>query len=198
MIVDLPYHSYRRLYIAYTHCFQRYIILLPLLIVWQHHSTSNMVMCLHRCSSFSRSHAFTLFFTGYFLYIVAICENDDKALFFGDGYFSGPVVLAFLAQLFQSNILIVGTRAVYVCGQLVYTVGMIALASTNHVVVVFLGSITTGFMYTTLFTLPYILVSRYHSNTEVILFFAPGERTSKFKKLFRMHSLDNTNSLINV
>lgn len=55
----------------------------------------------------------------------------------------------------------------YVCGQLTYTVGMIALASTRNVYIAFIASATTGVMYATLFTLPYILVARYHFHKEV-------------------------------
>jgi len=56
---------------------------------------------------------------------------------------------------------------VYVCGQLVYTVGMMSLAATSNLVVSFIASLTTGVMYSTLFTMPYILVAKYHSDPEV-------------------------------
>ena len=48
-----------------------------------------------------------------------------------------------------------------------YSLGMTILASTGHVITAFIGSLTAGFMYATLFTLPYILVARYHMDTEV-------------------------------
>ncbi|XP_067936836.1 solute carrier family 45 member 4-like [Watersipora subatra] len=61
-----------------------------------------------------------------------------------------------------------GTKMVYVLGQLVYSVGMAILAVTGHIVAAFISSLSAGFMYATLFTLPYLLIARYHSNTEFL------------------------------
>jgi len=58
-------------------------------------------------------------------------------------------------------------RPVYVWGQLVYTVGMFALAVTRHPSAVILLSPTAGIMYATLFTMPYLLVAHYHTSGEV-------------------------------
>ncbi|XP_023931348.1 proton-associated sugar transporter A-like [Lingula anatina] len=55
------------------------------------------------------------------------------------------------------------TKPVYICGQLVYTVGMILMAATKSKVAVILLSPTAGIMYATLFTLPYMLIANYHS-----------------------------------
>ena len=53
-------------------------------------------------------------------------------------------------------------KAVYVGGQLVYSIGMVfmALIGSKWAVVVF--SLSAGVMYATLFTMPYLLVAHYH------------------------------------
>ena len=54
-------------------------------------------------------------------------------------------------------------RRTYICGQLVYSVGMVFMAITRHPVGVIFFSWTAGIMYATLFTMPYLLVARYHA-----------------------------------
>ncbi|XP_046405853.1 proton-associated sugar transporter A isoform X2 [Ischnura elegans] len=55
-------------------------------------------------------------------------------------------------------------RAVYVGGQLVYCSGMIMMAICRHPVAVLLFSWSAGVMYSTLFTMPYLLVAHYHAS----------------------------------
>jgi len=58
-----------------------------------------------------------------------------------------------------------------VFSQLLYAAGMICLAVTKSIVVVPLTAITAGITYSSLFTIPFILVARYHSketNTELL------------------------------
>ena len=50
----------------------------------------------------------------------------------------------------------------YIGGQLVYCVGMIFMALTQSKWGVILFSWAAGVMYSTLFTMPYLLVARYH------------------------------------
>ncbi|XP_063229088.1 proton-associated sugar transporter A [Bacillus rossius redtenbacheri] len=54
-------------------------------------------------------------------------------------------------------------RRVYVGGLLFYSAGMTLMALVRHRVGVILFSWTAGVMYSTLFTMPYLLVARYHS-----------------------------------
>lgn len=72
-------------------------------------------------------------------------------------------------MLHNCTAIFLGTRPVYVCGQLIYSLGMVVLAATSNIIAVFVASLTAGFMYATLFTLPYILVARYHFDVEVRL-----------------------------
>merc|ERR1719511_176122 len=53
-------------------------------------------------------------------------------------------------------------KPVYVGGQLVYCVGMIFMALTRSKWGVLLFSWAAGVMYSTLFTMPYLLVAHYH------------------------------------
>ncbi|XP_044258362.1 proton-associated sugar transporter A [Tribolium madens] len=56
-----------------------------------------------------------------------------------------------------------GARKVYVGGLLVYSSGMFLMALTKHKVGVIIFSWTAGVMYSTLFTMPYLLVAHYHA-----------------------------------
>ncbi|XP_071444892.1 proton-associated sugar transporter A [Hetaerina americana] len=55
-------------------------------------------------------------------------------------------------------------RAVYVGGQLVYCGGMVMMAIFRHPAAVLLFSWSAGVMYSTLFTMPYLLVAHYHAS----------------------------------
>ncbi|KAK4881231.1 hypothetical protein RN001_004550 [Aquatica leii] len=55
-------------------------------------------------------------------------------------------------------------RNVYVGGLLFYSSGMLLMAITKHKVGVIVFSWTAGVMYSTLFTMPYLLVAHYHAN----------------------------------
>ena len=55
-------------------------------------------------------------------------------------------------------------RPVYVYGQLVYSVGMVFMAALRHPAAVIIFSCCAGVMYSTLFTMPYLLVAHYHES----------------------------------
>lgn len=54
-------------------------------------------------------------------------------------------------------------KRIYISGLLVYAIGMFLMAITKHKIGVVLFSWTAGVMYSTLFTMPYLLVAHYHS-----------------------------------
>ncbi|KAF2889054.1 hypothetical protein ILUMI_17119 [Ignelater luminosus] len=54
-------------------------------------------------------------------------------------------------------------KPVYVGGLLVYSLGMLFMAITKHKIGVIVFSWTAGVMYSTLFTMPYLLVAHYHA-----------------------------------
>ncbi|XP_071945155.1 membrane-associated transporter protein-like [Antedon mediterranea] len=57
-----------------------------------------------------------------------------------------------------------GAKPVYICNQLIYTFGMVLMGLLRTKWMTFLASITTGAMYSTLFTMPFIILADYHSN----------------------------------
>lgn len=58
-------------------------------------------------------------------------------------------------------------KPVYIGGQLVYTVGMILMAITRSKWGVLVFSWSAGVMYSTLFTMPYLLVAHYHETDTI-------------------------------
>ncbi|XP_033730466.1 proton-associated sugar transporter A-like [Pecten maximus] len=57
-------------------------------------------------------------------------------------------------------------KKIYIGGQLVYTCGMIIMAITRHRIAAVLLSPSAGIMYATLFTMPYLLLANYHTNSQ--------------------------------
>lgn len=58
-------------------------------------------------------------------------------------------------------------KTVYVGGLLFYSLGMFLMAATHHKVGVIVFSWTAGVMYSTLFTMPYLLIAHYHEHNVV-------------------------------
>lgn len=58
---------------------------------------------------------------------------------------------------------------VYIYGLLFYSVGMLLMALTKHPAGVIIFSWTAGVMYSTLFTMPYLLVAHYHASSTFAL-----------------------------
>lgn len=56
-------------------------------------------------------------------------------------------------------------QRVYICGLLFYSTGMMMMALTKHPAGVIIFSWTAGVMYSTLFTMPYLLVAHYHASS---------------------------------
>ncbi|PSN44819.1 hypothetical protein C0J52_17172 [Blattella germanica] len=69
---------------------------------------------------------------------------------------------AFYSLIIERLIKRFRARNVYVCGLLVDGLGMLMLAFTKHHVAVIVFSAAAGIMYSTLFTMPYLLVAHYH------------------------------------
>lgn len=78
----------------------------------------------------------------------------DAAILLTDAYIFFPFLIS-------------GAKRVYIGGQLVYSVGMIIMAAARHPAAVILLSPTAGIMYSTLFTMPYLLIAHYHCMQKV-------------------------------
>jgi len=66
------------------------------------------------------------------------------------------------SQYWNETFCVFRARTVYVGGLLFYSVGMFLMAVTQHSFGVILFSWAAGVMYSTLFTMPYLLVALYH------------------------------------
>ncbi|KAK3105636.1 hypothetical protein FSP39_002399 [Pinctada imbricata] len=74
-------------------------------------------------------------------------------------------------------------KPVYICGQLVYTLGMVVLACTRSRIATIIMSPSAGIMYATLFTMPYLLVAHYHTRTEFTTTHTEEERMENIRGL---------------
>ncbi|GAB1610937.1 solute carrier family 45 member 4-like [Argonauta hians] len=81
---------------------------------------------------------------------------------------------AVYSYLFERLIKKFKARSVYVWGQLVYSFGSAVIAITRNPVMVVLMSPSAGIMYSTLFTMPYLLVAHYHTTGQ---FTEPDQKT---------------------
>lgn len=70
-------------------------------------------------------------------------------------------------------------KKVYVGGLLFYSAGMFLMAALKHKISVIVFSWTAGVMYSTLFTMPYLLVAHYHA-TDIV---SQTKRNSSFSRV---------------
>lgn len=70
---------------------------------------------------------------------------------------------------------VIRAKTVYVGGLLFYCAGMSLMAMTRARMGVIVFSWAAGVMYSTLFTMPYLLVAHYHATGTVILLYMTNE-----------------------
>ncbi|XP_077297213.1 loss of visual transmission [Arctopsyche grandis] len=75
-----------------------------------------------------------------------------------------------------------GAKKMYIGGLLTYSLGMMLMALTKHKAGVIFFSWTAGVMYSTLFTMPYLLVAHYHARG---VFEVTSEGEAKFDSQLR-------------
>ena len=63
--------------------------------------------------------------------------------------------------------LLVGIKRVYIGSQLIYAVGMLLMGYMRHRLAVIILSAAAGILYSTLFTIPYLLIAKYHTLNSV-------------------------------
>ncbi|GAB0090629.1 MFS transporter superfamily [Sergentomyia squamirostris] len=97
-------------------------------------------------------------------------ENDPRRMRYEDGVRFGcwgmamySLSCACYSFIIEKLIKRFGAKRVYIGGILFYSCGMTLMALTKHRIGVILFSWTAGVMYSTLFTMPYLLISHYHS-----------------------------------
>jgi len=84
-----------------------------------------------------------------------------------------------------------GTRKTYLMGMVVFSLSMFVMVIFQNVVMVCIMASLTGFAYATLTTIPFILVTKYHSNKEVcvIIFFNSVKFLINVSILYYMHEI---------
>jgi len=60
-----------------------------------------------------------------------------------------------------------GIKRVYIGSQLIYAIGMLLMGYLRHRIAVIILSAVAGILYSTLFTIPYLLISKYYSSNTV-------------------------------
>lgn len=82
-------------------------------------------------------------------------------------------------------------KPVYVGGQLVYSVGMVFMALSRSKLGVIMFSWSAGIMYSTLFTMPYLVVAHYHETdcVSIISVKARGDCEQPFLDQLTQHIL---------
>lgn len=74
-------------------------------------------------------------------------------------------------KIISKILFIFRAKRVYITGLLIYSIGMFFMAVTKHKIGVILFSWTAGVMYSTLFTMPFLLVAHYHAKGVVSIIF---------------------------
>lgn len=72
-----------------------------------------------------------------------------------------------------------GIKRVYIGSQLIYAIGMLLMGYVKHRIGVIVLSAVAGILYSTLFTIPYLLISKYHTSNTVDF-----KKTKIFKIIF--------------
>lgn len=68
-------------------------------------------------------------------------------------------------DIFPTEIL--GIKRVYIASQLIYAIGMLLMGYFRHRLAVIILSAAAGILYSTLFTIPYLLISQYYAANTV-------------------------------
>ncbi|CAF0792429.1 unnamed protein product [Adineta steineri] len=63
-----------------------------------------------------------------------------------------------------------GIKRVYIGSQLIYAIGMLLMGYLRHRFAVIILSATAGILYSTLFTIPFLLISKYYASNTVCLY----------------------------
>ncbi|KDR22503.1 proton-associated sugar transporter A [Zootermopsis nevadensis] len=138
--------------------------------------SSLRILCVTNLFSWSAHVCYSLYFTDFVA--EAVFKGDPKAAdgtlereLFEEGVRFGcwgmsmySLSCAFYSLIIERLIKKFRARNVYISGLLLDSVGMLMLAVTRHRYAVIVFSASAGVMYSTLFTMPYLLVAHYHAS----------------------------------
>uniref|UniRef100_A0A1B0CZJ7 Proton-associated sugar transporter A n=1 Tax=Phlebotomus papatasi TaxID=29031 RepID=A0A1B0CZJ7_PHLPP len=142
-------------------------------ILWMPYSLR--ILCLTNFFCWSAHVCYSLYFTDFVGEAVfngdpKALENDPKRILYESGVRFGCWGMAMYSLSCACYSLIIekfikrfGAKRTYIGGLLFYCTGMTLMALTKHQIGVILFSWTAGVMYSTLFTMPYLLIAHYHS-----------------------------------
>ncbi|XP_054717275.1 proton-associated sugar transporter A-like [Uloborus diversus] len=139
-----------------------------------HMPNSLRVLCLTNLFSWMSLVCYSLYFTDFVGECVyggdpAAPEDSEIHKLFKDGVQFGcfgmalySISCSFYSYFIEALVEKFGAKRIYTGGHLVYSVGMVLMAVCRHPAAVILLSPTAGVMYSTLFTMPYLLIAHYH------------------------------------
>uniref|UniRef100_A0A1B0CP67 Sucrose transporter n=1 Tax=Lutzomyia longipalpis TaxID=7200 RepID=A0A1B0CP67_LUTLO len=142
-------------------------------IIWMPYSLR--ILCLTNFFCWSAHVCYSLYFTDFVGEAVfngdpKATEDDPKRELYESGVRFGCWGMAMYSLSCSCYSLIIeklikrfGAKRVYIGGLLFYCSGMTMMALTKHRIGVIIFSWTAGVMYSTLFTMPYLLIAHYHS-----------------------------------
>ncbi|GFU08344.1 membrane-associated transporter protein [Nephila pilipes] len=140
-----------------------------------HMPKSLKILCLTNLFCWMSLVCYSLYFTDF----VAECvfggdprapEGSESYLLYKEGVQFGcwgmalySLSCAVYSYFTEALVKKIGAKTTYIGGQMAYSIGMVIMAITRHKIAVILLSPTAGIMYSTLFTMPYLLIAHYHS-----------------------------------
>ncbi|CAF3280182.1 unnamed protein product [Rotaria socialis] len=99
--------------------------------------------------------------------------NDPLRLLYNDGVRFGSwgmSIYSISCSIYSYNIQALndyfGIKRVYIGSQIIYAVGMLLMGCLRHRIGVIVFSAVAGILYSTLFTIPYLLISQYHTSNQ--------------------------------
>ncbi|KAK9880972.1 hypothetical protein WA026_014323 [Henosepilachna vigintioctopunctata] len=137
--------------------------------------TSLLKLCLTNLFCWMAHVSYSLYFTDFvgeavFEGVPTAAENSAERIRYEDGVRFGcwgmamySLSCACYSTVIENFIRKFGAKRVYVIGLLIYSTGMFLMAITKHKIGVIIFSWTAGVLYSTLFTMPFLLVAHYHS-----------------------------------
>ncbi|XP_025423746.1 proton-associated sugar transporter A [Sipha flava] len=138
------------------------------------------LLCLTNLFCWMAHVSYSLYFTDYVGEAVfggdpTALAGTEKKMLYDQGVRFGSIGMAMYSlscacysSVIERLIKRFGARRVYVGGLLFYSTGMFLMAVTRHKFSVIFFSWSAGVMYSTMFTMPYLLIAHYHSTNTFV------------------------------
>ncbi|CAF2881190.1 unnamed protein product [Rotaria sp. Silwood2] len=145
----------------------RSIIYMPVSLRW---------LCLTNFFCWMALVSYSLFFTDFVGQVVfggnpKMDSEHPLRLLYNDGVRFGSwgmSIYSISCSIYSFNIQTLnnyfGIKRVYIGSQLIYAIGMLVMGYLRHRIAVIICSAVAGILYSTLFTIPYLLISKYYTS----------------------------------